>query len=162
MTEVNKFQPVNSINLYGTNMSQCKVTLLYNTPLFIAAHGARTCWESHDKSDSVSQPVRESDVFLYPPSMIETTVVCGPNDAALIERVGNKFKHASILEHLRICVAIDNQAIAQAFKENKYSDVTFVDNVYVISTNVRAMQAIDVPMNIKLLMLPEEYKYLFQ
>ena len=81
-------------------MSQCKVELLYNTPLFIAAHGARTCWESHDKSDSVSQPVRESDVFLYPPSMIETTVVCGPNDAALIERVGNKFKHASILEHL--------------------------------------------------------------
>lgn len=81
-------------------MTQCKVELLHNSPLWIGANGARTCWDSGDKSDTVMRPVRDVDVFLYPPSMIEMETICGPNDAALIDRVGNKFKHASILEHL--------------------------------------------------------------
>jgi thymidylate synthase (FAD) len=50
---------------------------MHYTPLYIAAHGARTCWESHDKSDNG-----------------------GPADCSLIDRVGNKFKHKSILEHV--------------------------------------------------------------
>jgi len=61
-----------------------KVTLLHNTPLWINAHGARTCWNSGDKSDSV-----ESEFG-----------ICGIKDAELINRVGNKFKHASVLEHV--------------------------------------------------------------
>lgn len=61
-----------------------KVTLLHNTPLWVNAHGARTCWDSHDKSDSV-----ESEFG-----------ICGIKDAELIDRVGNKFKHASVLEHV--------------------------------------------------------------
>lgn len=63
-------------------MTQCKVELLHNTPLWIGANGARTCWDSGDKSDT------------------SLSGECGPLDAALIDRVGNKFKHASILEHL--------------------------------------------------------------
>lgn len=67
-------------------MSQCKVTLLHNSPLWIAAHGARTCWNSHDKSDT---------------DLVEgMPIICGTDDMDLIDRVGNKFKHASILEHL--------------------------------------------------------------
>ncbi|BCD63158.1 thymidylate synthase (FAD) [Nitratiruptor sp. YY08-26] len=54
-----------------------KVTLLHYTPLPIAAHAIRTCWQSFDKSDEG-----------------------GPKDQELIDRVGNKYKHASTLEHL--------------------------------------------------------------
>ena len=54
-----------------------KVQLMHHTPLPVAAHAIRTCWQSFDKSDGG-----------------------GPKDQELIDRVGNKFKHASTLEHL--------------------------------------------------------------
>ena len=54
-----------------------KVTLKHHTPLEVCAHAIRTCWQSFDKSDEG-----------------------GKKDKALIDRVGNKYKHASTLEHL--------------------------------------------------------------
>ncbi len=54
-----------------------KITLLNHTPLVVCADAIRTCWQSFDKSDHG-----------------------GEKDKALIDRVGNKFKHASTLEHL--------------------------------------------------------------
>ncbi len=54
-----------------------QVTLMQNTSLEICAHAIRTCWQSFDKSDDG-----------------------GEKDKDLINRVGNKFKHASTLEHL--------------------------------------------------------------
>ncbi len=54
-----------------------KVTLMHHTPLNVCAHAIRTCWQSFDKGDSG-----------------------GEKDKALIDRVGNKYKHASTLEHL--------------------------------------------------------------
>ena len=54
-----------------------KVSLLHFTPLEVAAHAIRTCWQSFDKSDHG-----------------------GEKDKELIDRVGNKYKHASTLEHL--------------------------------------------------------------
>ena len=54
-----------------------RVELLHHTPLSVAAHAIRTCWQSFDKSDAG-----------------------GPKDRELIDRVGNKYRHASTLEHL--------------------------------------------------------------
>ncbi len=54
-----------------------KVTLQQHTSLTVCASAIRTCWQSFDKSDEG-----------------------GEKDKALIDRVGNKFKHASTLEHL--------------------------------------------------------------
>ena len=53
------------------------VTLLNYTPLQICSNAIRTCWQSFDKSDNG-----------------------GEKDKELIDRVGNKFKHSSTLEHL--------------------------------------------------------------
>ena len=53
------------------------VDLLQNTSLEVCAHAIRTCWQSFDKSDDG-----------------------GEKDKDLINRVGNKFKHSSTLEHL--------------------------------------------------------------
>ncbi len=54
-----------------------QITLLHHTPLAVCANAIRTCWQSFDKSDNG-----------------------GEKDRELIDRVGNKFKHASTLEHL--------------------------------------------------------------
>ena len=54
-----------------------KVTLHHYTPLVICSDAIRTCWQSFDKSDNG-----------------------GEKDRDLIDRVGNKCKHASTLEHL--------------------------------------------------------------
>ena len=54
-----------------------QVTLLNYTPLNIGSHAIRTGWQSFEKGDNG-----------------------GEKDVELIERVGNKFKHASTLEHL--------------------------------------------------------------
>lgn len=54
-----------------------QVTLLHHTPLTVCSNAIRTCWQSFDKSDNG-----------------------GEKDRELIDRVGNKFKHASTLEHL--------------------------------------------------------------
>ncbi|KIM03040.1 MAG: FAD-dependent thymidylate synthase [Sulfurovum sp. FS06-10] len=53
------------------------ITLMHHTPLETCAHAIRTCWQSFDNSDEG-----------------------GEKDKALIDRVGNKYKHASTLEHL--------------------------------------------------------------
>lgn len=54
-----------------------KITLKQHTSLKVCASAIRTCWQSFDKSDDG-----------------------GEKDRDLIDRVGNKFKHASTLEHL--------------------------------------------------------------
>ena len=54
-----------------------KITLLHHTPLVVCANAIRTCWQSFNKGDNG-----------------------GEKDRELIDRVGNKFKHASTLEHL--------------------------------------------------------------
>ena len=58
-------------------MSNIKVELLQHTSLEVCATAIRTCWQSFDNSDEGGQ-----------------------KDKDLINRVGNKFKHSSTLEHL--------------------------------------------------------------
>jgi len=53
------------------------ITLLHHTPLEVCSHAIRTCWQSFEKSDAGGQ-----------------------KDQELIDRVANKYKHASTIEHL--------------------------------------------------------------
>lgn len=66
-----------------------QITLLNYTELNVCAHAIRTCWQSFEKSDNG-----------------------GAKDKELIDRVGNKFKHASTLEHLHYTFYI--QGISRA------------------------------------------------
>ena len=104
---------------------QCNVALLHNTPLYIGAAGARTCWDSGDKSDSYQ--VASS-------GMTEAKIVCGPNDTALIDRVGNKFKHASILEHISYNWYISNisRALLQELARHRMSSFSVKSTRYTL------------------------------
>lgn len=116
------------------------IKIIDYTPLIVGAHAIRTCWNSFDKSDKG-----------------------GEKDRELINRVGNKYKHKSVLEHLRILISMNNYPkIIQMFKENPFSNVTKVGKEWIISTNVRALQEMKMPGNIKYKFIPNEYTYLFE
>ena len=71
------------------------IKLLHNTPLWVASKAIRKCWASEDKSDSCWDKSNYLEVE------------AGPKDKELIDRVGNKNKHKSTLEHLVYTFDID-------------------------------------------------------
>lgn len=89
-----------------------RVTLLHNTPLWVCARAIRTCWDSHDKSDTKTitgtscQEIVTKNLGWY------KDMKCGEKDKELIERVGNKNKHSSTLEHL--CYSFEIVGISRA------------------------------------------------
>ncbi len=62
-------------------MNKINVKLLNYTPINIAIDAIRTCWDSGNKSDSVENCL-------------------GKNDLNLLDRIINKYKHESTLEHI--------------------------------------------------------------
>ena len=158
------------------------VTLLHNTPLYIAAIGIRKCWASEGKSDTAIEYDGHGG-FIHPHK-------CGPKDKALIERIGNKNKHASTLEHLSYNFDIDGisraclQELARhrissfsvkssryTLKELKNSEIGGLDKFLVptgnetiddwnIDTlwNLRSVLQSNISNDIAKYMLPESYK----
>ena len=86
------------------------VELLHNTPLWVCAKAIRKCWASEDKSDSyynvdwcTSIPLSKCDI----PTSDKEAIITGDKDKELINRVGNKNKHKSTLEHLVYTFDVD-------------------------------------------------------
>jgi thymidylate synthase (FAD) len=102
------------------------VTLLHNTPLWINAYGARTCWDSGDKSDSQCWDDQFSDNREW--------VECGPKDMELIDRVGNKFRHASILEHVTYNFSIEgiSRACLQELARHRIASLSVKSTRYTL------------------------------
>jgi thymidylate synthase (FAD) len=88
-----------------------KVTLLHYTPLVICSNAIRTCWQSFDKSDNGGQKDRE-----------------------LIDRVGNKFKHASTLEHLSYSFYIEgiSRALLQELARHRMASLSVKSTRYTL------------------------------
>jgi thymidylate synthase (FAD) len=88
-----------------------KVTLLHHTPLVICSNAIRTCWQSFDKSDEG-----------------------GEKDRALIDRVGNKFKHASTLEHLNYNFFISgiSRALLQELARHRVASLSVKSTRYTL------------------------------
>lgn len=102
------------------------VTLLQSSPLYLAAHACRMSHDNHHLSDS--QP--QYDVV---DGMYEGTI-CGTKDRALIERVGNKFKHKSILEQLVYWFDIDgiSRACLQELARHRTARLTAKSSRYTL------------------------------
>ncbi len=88
-----------------------KITLLHHTPLEVCAHAIRTCWQSFDKSDGG-----------------------GEKDRELIDRVGNKFKHASTLEHLVYTFYIQgiSRAVLQELARHRMASLSVKSTRYTL------------------------------
>lgn len=88
-----------------------EVKLLQHSSLAVCATAIRTCWDSHDKSD------------------------CGgPIDLALIDRVGNKFKHASTMEHLTYTLYISgvSRALLQELARHRMASPSVKSTRYTL------------------------------
>jgi thymidylate synthase (FAD) len=88
-----------------------KVTLSHHTPLVICSNAIRTCWQSFDKSDNG-----------------------GEKDRELIDRVGNKFKHASTLEHLTYNFYIEgiSRALLQELARHRMASLSVKSTRYTL------------------------------
>ena len=108
-------------------MKNIKVTLLHHTPLYIAANGARTCWDSFDKSDTLKPQASKSGKVTYAPSI-------GPKDLELLDRVGNRFHHASILEHISMNFFIDgiSRACLQELARHRMASLSVKSTRYTL------------------------------
>ena len=118
-----------------------KVTLLYNTPLWVAAHAIRHCWQSHEKSDTTCD--EKDNCNFYYASGIEghkdvcyscSGYTCGINDKKLIDRIGNKHKHSSTLEHLVYSFDIINfsRAVLQELSRHRLASPSVKSTRYTL------------------------------
>ena len=88
-----------------------KVTLMHNTPLRVCAHAVRTCWQSFGRGDDG-----------------------GPKDRELIDKVGNKFKHSSTLEHLVYTMYIQDisRALLQELARHRIASLSVKSTRYTL------------------------------
>ncbi len=88
-----------------------EITLMHHTPLEVCAHAIRTCWQSFERSDNG-----------------------GEKDKALIDRVGNKFKHGSTLEHLVYTFYIEevSRALLQELARHRIASLSVKSTRYTL------------------------------
>jgi len=112
------------------------VELLYHTPLWVAAKAIRKCWASEGNSDTADEIIAwEGRVFTVEGNLpSEPCPTIGPKDAALIDRVGNKNKHASTLEHLVYTFDIDgmSRAVLQEHARHRISSFSVQSSRYTL------------------------------
>ena len=104
-------------------MKNIKVTLLHNTPLYIASLGARTCWDSFDKSDTIDE-------------------IIGSRDLDLLDRVVNQYHHASIAEHISFNFFIDgiSRACLQEVSRHRHTSLSVKSSRYVLAKELKHEQ----------------------
>ena len=87
------------------------VTLMHYTPLGICSYAIRTCWQSFEKGDNG-----------------------GEKDRALIDRVGNKYKHSSTLEHLNynFFIAGISRALLQELARHRVASLSVKSTRYTL------------------------------
>lgn len=121
-------------------MNKIKVTLQHHTPLHISADGARTCWASQDKSDTCRHPLVIDGRYCKECDEDPGTIVIGPKDLALIDRVGNQFHHASILEHVSFNFFIDgiSRACLQEWSRHRHMSQSVESTRYTMAKGLKA------------------------
>jgi len=125
-------------------MNRIKVTLLHHTPLHIAADGARTCWSSQYKSDTsdcvhdlfhwMHDQMSDNEFAIKWGIEPSLNVEIGPKDLALIDRVGNQYHHASILEHISFNFFIDgiSRACLQELARHRIASLSVKSTRYTL------------------------------
>lgn len=109
-----------------------KVSLKHSTPLIIAASAVRTCWASQGTSDTITTAISDSYGIEY--DIPSSDIVCGEKDTALINKVGNKFKHKSVLEHLSYTFFISgvSRALLQELARHRTAKLSVKSSRYTL------------------------------
>jgi thymidylate synthase (FAD) len=131
-------------------MKNIKVTLLHHTPLYIASDGARTCWASQDKSDTISikqcgdcESTNINSIAMMcndcNSDRVDIIKPIGPKDLALLDRVGNQFHHGSILEHISFNFFIDgiSRACLQEWSRHRHMSQSVESTRYTMAKELK-------------------------
>lgn len=136
------------------------VELLNFTPLWVGADATRTCWDKRDLCDSkfvyeceYCGFTAESKEELNPSDDDEREYECphcesisfqyykktGDADKELIDRVGNKYKHASTLEHINYNFHISNisRALLQELARHRMANYSVKSSRYTLQELVK-------------------------
>ena len=107
-------------------MKQIKVALLHHTPMSIAATAGRTCWNSFHKG-----------------GVYETPSECTAVDSEFIDRVINKFHHASIAEHISFNFFIDgiSRACLQEWSRHRHMSQSVESTRYTMAKELKIEQS---------------------
>ena len=118
------------------------IELLYNTPLWVAAKAIRKCWASEDKSDTI---IHSDEAYTKDIDGQMFRCEAGPKDKALIERVGNKNKHASTLEHLNYTFDIDgiSRACLQEVARHRHASISVKSTRYTLKELKEGIGSLD-------------------
>ena len=119
-----------------------QVKLLHATPLWVASTAIRKCWASEGKSDTNYKSQEEIYTYVCNLSKEATSVMdseLGDKDKALIERVGNKFKHASTLEHINYSFDIDgiSRACLQELARHRMQSLSVKSTRYTLKELIK-------------------------
>jgi len=109
------------------------VSLLYSTPLWVCAKAIRKCWASEGKSDTYTYDA-SCDPDYIQDTYKDGEVITGDKDKALIERVGNKNKHSSTLEHLNYTFDIRgiSRACLQELSRHRHASLSVKSTRYTL------------------------------
>jgi len=118
-----------------------EVILKHYTPLYICSEAIRNCWDSGEKSDTKEKVERykkdcievNKNCNLYELEKVSETII-GEKDAALIERVANKFSHSSTLEHLYMNFSIEgiSRALLQELARHRIASLSVKSTRYTL------------------------------
>jgi len=111
------------------------VKLLHHTPLWVSSTAIRKCWASEGKSDTREyQNTLNTDAILEDNYGFDASKLTGPKDKELIHRIGNKFKHASTLEHLTYNFDIDgiSRACLQELARHRIASISVKSSRYTL------------------------------
>ena len=111
-----------------------KVELTNNTPLFVCSDAIRQCWDSGKNSDAYEDCGYDAEGDYY-----DNGKQAGPKDKDLIDRVGNKNKHASTLEHLFYNFTITgiSRAVLQELARHRVASLSVKSSRYTLQELVK-------------------------
>jgi thymidylate synthase (FAD) len=120
-------------------MKNLQVKLLHYSPLWLASNAIRMSHDNHDKSDTYTchrdmygGVIGSSNGINFSEDINE--VIVGEKDKELIYRIGNKFKHKSVLEQLVYIFDIDgiSRALLQELARHRTARLTVKSTRYTL------------------------------
>ena len=117
-----------------------EVECLHASPLWLSANAIRYSHDNHDKSDTLLKPhsLIVNDVYDGEYGLCTTEYgiygVCGDKDKDLIQRVGCKMKHESVLEMIDFTFSIHgvSRALLQELVRHRISSLPVQSSRYVL------------------------------
>jgi len=139
---------MSQITAYGINYSLPRATLLHATPLFVSEFGARTCYNSFDKSEHKEILTLEDELENYYIKNNDTLLALENNvnekGSKLLYDLSHTYFHESTLEHVVLNFNIKNtsRGVLQELARHRIASFSVQSTRYTLSDLVNTFLVI--------------------